>query len=489
MLAQILPGFRQLRAPLAAGFLWLLVGWIAVRPFLPDPYPHIGPLADVRDAFGTASVLGQGVAVSFAAFLIGSLSEALTSWFARGWRALAPTNSPSVRLRAALGAPLERLGAKHHEGTFHLTQLVRIRLLDWVERDFQEAPDQLGLPTWIGIVDEQVPKTELLDTQNQRFLDTQSQRIDWRRRALDAIVDGIVDEFDRITIRMQIRLPDLYQVVDRLRAEAEFRWAVSLPLFALGIAMTSANVRETGPAVVDIGGLGLMVAALAIYRLGSDAEARGTAALVDALIAGSDVNAPLLERLRERRSLSDTDEKRQRLQASVFARAAERVTAEINASVSSLRTKTDSGLRPSVSMSGELSRDDAEELITYLRNAPELRPSDSFLQRTGFMESMKVWMPLLSGSPYSQSLSEVDATFNRLIQSTFGEYANPDTLVGADHAAATAINAYAEILGRKHPDLLPLLQGRATVKGRPGPVVAESVLRGPTPQISTDSVM
>jgi hypothetical protein len=35
MLASLLPGLRDLRAPLAAGYLWLAAGWLYFAPLLP----------------------------------------------------------------------------------------------------------------------------------------------------------------------------------------------------------------------------------------------------------------------------------------------------------------------------------------------------------------------------------------------------------------------------------------------------------------------
>ena len=35
MLANLLPGLRDLRAPLAAGYLWLAAGWLYLAPQLP----------------------------------------------------------------------------------------------------------------------------------------------------------------------------------------------------------------------------------------------------------------------------------------------------------------------------------------------------------------------------------------------------------------------------------------------------------------------
>jgi hypothetical protein len=72
--AALLPGIRELRAPLAAGYIWLVVVYLAVGA--PDdigsfsvPIEH---LVDLLSSFGT---LALGTAVSFVAYLIGSISQ------------------------------------------------------------------------------------------------------------------------------------------------------------------------------------------------------------------------------------------------------------------------------------------------------------------------------------------------------------------------------------------------------------------------------
>ena len=49
MLASVLPGLRELRVPLSAGFLWLLALWFAIEPTLPAVDEASGPAATARD--------------------------------------------------------------------------------------------------------------------------------------------------------------------------------------------------------------------------------------------------------------------------------------------------------------------------------------------------------------------------------------------------------------------------------------------------------
>lgn len=76
-LSSVLPGVREVRAPLVAGYLWILFGWLLIDPATPDgraedPYNQLGKLGE---AIGP---VGKAVAVSVGAYLLGSLLISLT---------------------------------------------------------------------------------------------------------------------------------------------------------------------------------------------------------------------------------------------------------------------------------------------------------------------------------------------------------------------------------------------------------------------------
>jgi hypothetical protein len=75
-ITQLLPGLRDVRGPLIAGYLWLFAGWL----LLADRLPHRGTDDIYRHAFEVGEALGRvGLAavVSVAAYLIGSLQQAI----------------------------------------------------------------------------------------------------------------------------------------------------------------------------------------------------------------------------------------------------------------------------------------------------------------------------------------------------------------------------------------------------------------------------
>jgi hypothetical protein len=76
MLANILPGLRELRAPLAAGYLWLGFIWLVAGPHVPEASKAPDLARRIIELFDDVKTIGGGVAVSFAAYLVGAVSQA-----------------------------------------------------------------------------------------------------------------------------------------------------------------------------------------------------------------------------------------------------------------------------------------------------------------------------------------------------------------------------------------------------------------------------
>lgn len=82
-LAELVPAWREVRAPLAAGYIYLFTGWLAFGQHVPaanDLEPgSVGALANrAFDAMGPA---GELVVVTFVAYLLGSFIDDLGSVF------------------------------------------------------------------------------------------------------------------------------------------------------------------------------------------------------------------------------------------------------------------------------------------------------------------------------------------------------------------------------------------------------------------------
>jgi hypothetical protein len=74
LIANLLPGLRDLRTPLAVGYLWLVALWLLLHKYLPTSIDAAkGPL---RSLYELGDFVGEGIvlaAMTFVAYLLGSL--------------------------------------------------------------------------------------------------------------------------------------------------------------------------------------------------------------------------------------------------------------------------------------------------------------------------------------------------------------------------------------------------------------------------------
>lgn len=215
MLTSLLPGLREIRAPLATGYVWLVAAWLAgastlVRPRGSDGL--LGDLTELADRVGSAATLA---ATTFVAYVVGVLSVEAT----------------------AVALPVLRI-------------LRRRRVVGEGLRPGSATPSPAGRAALLEAVLDQVARRSESDPQLQRKLDqTRATCGEQRsledpavRRALVQVridVDGYCAEVESDLPLMPLRLlaaermDDVFGEFDRLRAEAEFRASVAVPLAAL----------------------------------------------------------------------------------------------------------------------------------------------------------------------------------------------------------------------------------------------------------------
>ena len=185
ILANALPGFRDLRAPALAGYLWLAFAWLVVDPDLSHK-PRAGLGSAVFELGHRIGHFGVAAAASVAAYLIGSVSQSISRAIGAGWRA-------AVDLTSELLFP----GVRPFPGS--LTESTQRRIVDLYEQALQTLPrDEVERQARLASQEAQqelmLPATLLVGAQ-----------------------------------------PELFAEVDRLRSEGELRLAVVPPLAALMI--------------------------------------------------------------------------------------------------------------------------------------------------------------------------------------------------------------------------------------------------------------
>jgi hypothetical protein len=275
MLASVLPGLRELRAPLAAGYLWLLAGWLLLDDRVPSDENATGIWRSLRDLSDVVSAIGLGVAVSFAAYVVGSVSVAMMSpvlsWVYRYVRLrkfrfqhphqgrepfkVAHQGEPGRRMLFRVWAEYPVVGYGTLSGA--ASAIVREHVLSRVRRGAGFVPNDLFSTSWSYA--ELVTELRLIE---QRLIGNET---------------------------------ELYAEADRLRSEAEFRAAVTPPLALLALLFAGRSSL--------LWLLGMPIIA-ALYAQGQLRLRDRNDLLVQAVALGR-VEAPALERLALRLEINE----------------------------------------------------------------------------------------------------------------------------------------------------------------------------------------
>jgi hypothetical protein len=330
MLTSLLPGIRDLRAPLGAGYLWLVALGFILEPHVPDRADATGFMESIYRLADSLSVVGLGVAASFAAYLIGSLSMAMGT---TPLQKLTPTslvpeqagtwNSlPSASLQALMHAA--RDARERLEALLALSDTnLGAELQRWVEPS-QRFRRVTAVDRLIGLIRFRPRARSRSRSRRVARLSHDSPAPPPPEAEQERILfRALVDDLDVVTTtRLLGRDPDLYSAIDRNRAEAEFRLAIIPPLLATGFVI-GWRLGALSGSLVAIGAVAFAVGLLwDAIRHQRDANAL----LVDALSDGR-VTSPTVDRLearaRERATQSKIDALRSSASnaASAIARA------------------------------------------------------------------------------------------------------------------------------------------------------------------------
>lgn len=145
----MLPGLRDLRAPFAAGFLWLLVAWLILHRDFANADGTIGELVALARTVPDAALTGF---VVFVAYIVGSVSSDIGSFASRGLVDRASAGTPK-------GKPpvnhywREGLSPSQIEIEVHLNQMTADRCR--AERELRTAilPPLMGLGAYVSLTD------------------------------------------------------------------------------------------------------------------------------------------------------------------------------------------------------------------------------------------------------------------------------------------------------------------------------------------------
>lgn len=208
MLASLLPGLRDLRVPLATGFLWLTVIWLLVYPIIPAQEEAVGLASAVYTIFRALGPAAFLAVVTFIAYIIGILlarpgtivSRTALGW--RGWHRPLSTSSVVESQQLALRVALDmvEVGAR----------LPQIRVADGMA---QLAPARA---------------ISAVDVSSDRALQETGEIV-------GELVDRMRGKVPLVATRLLADNRDLFDRYDRAEAEAAFRLGISTPLVVLSL--------------------------------------------------------------------------------------------------------------------------------------------------------------------------------------------------------------------------------------------------------------
>jgi hypothetical protein len=337
VLASLLPGLREIRAPLAAGYLWLIVGWLTFHDRVDSGASAPGAvqaLKELRDAIGVG---GVAAAATFLAYLLGALWEPAAGrsaellWRVRqtvGLASGAEFGDPygqSVTISMASWDRLEGIFARVYSDISHALRVSlgedptddRRRFLvglhdavqsgRWRRGDaltYSSATDDWWLREASELFDVEVDETEDVREQILSFtralndviaMECSSDR--FRIASRSRLVNVLIEELPLLARRLAGDQEELFLEATRMKGEVEFRYALAIPIpvivsvlsFGLGFA-TWLWLAATLVGVLT--GFALLTDGWRRERLRND--------LLVELLAVGKATSPTLDRLLER---------------------------------------------------------------------------------------------------------------------------------------------------------------------------------------------
>jgi hypothetical protein len=301
----LLPGIRHVRAPLAAGYLWLAAAWFALHDRVPDKDDAHGAIEALYQAASAASGVATVLGLSFIAYIVGSLTETAATRLINLRKLLSGTAAETAmhtvraRLREIGDASASTASAEwwyeHGFGVGHaVAPGTNVEVRPYRRRDPVRTETLPSEEYYIALFGEGI--------ESERYGVTAAEAINLAIRELPLAARRLVSE-----------QPALYAEFDRLRAEAELRVAIAFPLVAaiISFAFVSAWPPETSGAFATIGGA-CLAALMLLVALLADGGVRFEAAndLLAELLDIGVVKLPSLERL-HLRAVEDSEVQRE----------------------------------------------------------------------------------------------------------------------------------------------------------------------------------
>lgn len=249
MITSMLPGFRDLRTPLAAGYVWLASLWFIVADALLTKQQATGVMKNVATAADSLGKPAWAAALSFVAYLIGSMFQVTNislgsfdrSSYFRGQmnrrrvgllRGIRPLGS------GILAVFLRLFDAFGFLDTFQIRRDLFAATAVWCRQrlaDLDERHLLVREAVAKALADSEISPME----RNLAVRRDLANANDWLTPAADVLALQILTESEQVAARLNVENKNLFDDYDRIRSEAELRFTISLPILVLGAVLAS----------------------------------------------------------------------------------------------------------------------------------------------------------------------------------------------------------------------------------------------------------
>lgn len=276
-LSTLLPGLREVRAPLLAGWLWLVVVFLVWGPDLDVRVQGRDVAFELGGSQQRAPLLAVFGVLSLGAYLVGSLVGDVLRGVWRQWRELSDVSTWGW-------------GQRPQASTTPYAQ-TSLRLL--LEERVAEAEVRLraGGETLAALPATLASSESEWEPHGPTWLDDEEHQAQQLASALHA---QTLRELGLVRFRLMGDEPALFAQVDRSQSEAEFRIAAATPILAIGL-LVAVGMPGVVTALLVAASAAAFAGLLAWQAVSRQREAND--ALVDALFIGK-VQAPALDQLR-----------------------------------------------------------------------------------------------------------------------------------------------------------------------------------------------
>jgi hypothetical protein len=215
LITNLLPGVRDLRTPLAVGYMWLIALWIWLHKHLPTSVDTAkGP---IRALYELGDFVGKGIvltAATFVAYMLGTL-------LVRPLRVGLHVKADEKDEDADKDDKFDWFSFFLFDGVIADTTVLQLR--SFVDSRLREVEDAMAPELHRGILEaRKMPVIQKDGDRDAPILNLHS-----------AYAAGIVEELELVGIQLQARNRDLWDTYDRKTTEEQFRYGIIWPLIGM----------------------------------------------------------------------------------------------------------------------------------------------------------------------------------------------------------------------------------------------------------------